>query len=73
MKNTSSFSNLLFVDNNDGSYMGHYVAEDIGTYQICASFDDKRLSPCPFEVNVYSSKLVLSQSIPEYCQIIFHF
>ncbi|XP_010105140.2 protein GAMETE EXPRESSED 2 [Morus notabilis] len=56
MKNTSSFSNLLFVDNNDGSYMGHYVAEDIGTYQICASFDDKRLSPCPFEVNVYSSE-----------------
>lgn len=62
MKNTSGFSNWKFVDNNDGSYTSHYVAEDIGTYQICASFDDKLLSPFPFEVNVYSSKLPLSES-----------
>lgn len=57
VKNTSGFSSWMFSDNNDGSYTGHYMAKDIGTYQLCASFDAKRFSPCPFEVNVYSSKL----------------
>ena len=57
MKNTSGFSSWVFLDNNDGSYTGHYTAKDIGTYQICASFDGKHFYPCPFEVNVYSSKL----------------
>ncbi|PON88358.1 1,4-alpha-glucan-branching enzyme [Trema orientale] len=56
MKNTSGFSSSMFLDNNDGSYTGHYTAKDTGTYQICASFDGKRFSPCPFEVNVYSSE-----------------
>lgn len=54
--NSSGFSNSLFVDNNDGSYTAHYLAKEVGTYEICASFDGKRISPCPFGVNVYSSE-----------------
>lgn len=54
--NSSGFSNSLFVDNNDGSYTVHYLAKEVGTYEMCASFDGKRISPCPFVVNVYSSK-----------------
>jgi hypothetical protein len=55
--NNSDFSSWTFVDNNDGSYTVHYLAKDVGTYQMCASFDAKQLSPCPFGVNVYTSKL----------------
>ncbi|XP_062175751.1 protein GAMETE EXPRESSED 2-like isoform X3 [Alnus glutinosa] len=54
--NNSGFSSWTFVDNNDGSYTVHYLAKDVGTYQMCASFDGKQLSPCPFEVNVYTSE-----------------
>ncbi|XP_004298140.1 PREDICTED: protein GAMETE EXPRESSED 2-like [Fragaria vesca subsp. vesca] len=54
--NSSGFSSSLFVDNNDGSYTVHYMAKDVGTYEICASFDGKRISSCPFGVNVYNSE-----------------
>ncbi|XP_024922274.2 protein GAMETE EXPRESSED 2 isoform X2 [Ziziphus jujuba] len=54
--NASGFSSGMFLDNNDGSYTGHYLAEGIGTYQMCASFDSSRLPPCPFGVNVYSGE-----------------
>ncbi|KAL5849425.1 hypothetical protein ACOSQ3_007486 [Xanthoceras sorbifolium] len=54
--NRSSFSSWMFVDNNDGSYSGHYLAMEVGTYEICVSFDSTHFSPCPFVVNVYSSK-----------------
>ena len=54
--NRSGFSNGMFVDNNDGSYTCQYLAEDVGTYEICVSFDGKHFAPCPFEVNVYSGK-----------------
>ncbi|XP_062104334.1 protein GAMETE EXPRESSED 2 [Humulus lupulus] len=56
MKNASGFLSWKFLDNNNGSYTGHYTAKDIGNYQICASFDGKSFDPCPFEVNVYSSE-----------------
>ncbi|XP_057957884.1 protein GAMETE EXPRESSED 2 [Malania oleifera] len=54
--NTSAFSSWMFMDNNDGSYISHYVPKEVGTYNICASFDDKHFSPCPLGVNVYSSE-----------------
>lgn len=54
--NSSGFSSGMFVDNNDGSYTDHYLAHNIGTYEMCASFDSKRLSPCPFGVNVYGGR-----------------
>ncbi|CAH9065424.1 unnamed protein product [Cuscuta europaea] len=54
--NRSGFSTSSFVDNNDGSYTGSYVAMDIGSYDICASFDGYRFLPCPFAVTVYPSE-----------------
>ncbi|XP_059632750.1 protein GAMETE EXPRESSED 2 [Cornus florida] len=54
--NRSGFSILMFVENKDGLYTGFYLAKDVGTYEICASFAGKRFLPCPFGVNVYSSE-----------------
>ncbi|GAB2295199.1 hypothetical protein Dimus_029374 [Dionaea muscipula] len=54
--NNSGFVSWMFVDNNDGSYMGHYLVKDVGTYELCASFDGYRFLPCPFGVNAYSSE-----------------
>ena len=54
--NKTGFSSWMFTDNNDGSYTGHYLAMEVGTYQMCVSFEGKQLSPCPFEINVYGSK-----------------
>ncbi|KAF8392567.1 hypothetical protein HHK36_022912 [Tetracentron sinense] len=54
--NQSGFLSWMFVDNKDGSYIGYYLAKDVGTYEICVSFDGKHLPPCPFGVNVYSSE-----------------
>ncbi|MCL7043189.1 hypothetical protein MKW94_012348 [Papaver nudicaule] len=45
-----------FEDKLNGSYVGHYMAKDIGSYEICVAFEDKHLSPCPFWVFVYSSE-----------------
>lgn len=56
--NKTGFSSWMFVDNNDGSYTGHYLAMEVGTYEMCVSFDREHFSPCPFEINVYGSKLV---------------
>ncbi|XP_038723252.1 protein GAMETE EXPRESSED 2 isoform X1 [Tripterygium wilfordii] len=54
--NRSGFSSWMFVDNNNGSYTGCYLANDVGTYEMCVSFDGERLNPCPFGVNVYSGE-----------------
>lgn len=54
--NTSSFTTWEFVDNNDGTYTGSYLAMEVGTYRMCVSFDKEHIQPCPFDVNVYSSK-----------------
>lgn len=54
--NNSGFSIGMFVDNNDGTYTVNYLAKDVGTYEMCASFDGNRFLPCPFGVNIYSSK-----------------
>ncbi|XP_020533056.1 protein GAMETE EXPRESSED 2 isoform X1 [Jatropha curcas] len=54
--NRSVFSTGMFVDNNDGLYTCRYVAKDVGTYEMCVSFDGKRFTPCPFGANVYSSE-----------------
>ncbi|KAH8502369.1 hypothetical protein H0E87_013897 [Populus deltoides] len=51
--NKSGFSSGMFVDNDNGTYCIRYVVKDGGTYEMCVSFDGKRLSPCPFGVNVY--------------------
>ncbi|CDY60426.1 BnaCnng36290D [Brassica napus] len=53
--NTSSFTTWNFVDNTDGTYIGSYLAMDVGTFRMCVTFDDKHIQPCPFDVNVYSS------------------
>ncbi|CAA0817518.1 Protein GAMETE EXPRESSED 2 [Striga hermonthica] len=45
-----------FTDNNDGSYRAKYLVHDIGTYEICASYNVQRFAPCPFGVNVYHSE-----------------
>ncbi|GMH08294.1 hypothetical protein Nepgr_010134 [Nepenthes gracilis] len=54
--NDSGFKTWTFVDNNDGSYIGHYLLKDVGSYELCASFDGHRFLPCPFGVNAYSSE-----------------
>lgn len=56
--NTSSVTTWEFVDNNDGTYTGSYLSMEVGTYQMCVSVDNKHIQPCPFEVNVYSSKFI---------------
>lgn len=55
-KNNSGFLNWAFVNNSDGSYSGHYVAMEVGTYELCVSVDRTLFNSCPFVVNVYSSK-----------------
>ncbi|XP_022760596.1 protein GAMETE EXPRESSED 2 [Durio zibethinus] len=54
--NLTGFSNWMFVDNNDGSYTGHYLAMEVGTYEMCVSFEGKHFLPCPFGINVYGSE-----------------
>ncbi|XXG51751.1 hypothetical protein AAC387_Pa03g0252 [Persea americana] len=51
--NNQSFLRWTFVDNNNGSYVGQYQARDLGRYNVCVTFEDKHLSPCPFEIDVY--------------------
>ncbi|XP_031396254.1 protein GAMETE EXPRESSED 2 isoform X2 [Punica granatum] len=55
-KNNSDFLNWAFVNNSDGSYSGHYVAMDVGTYELCVSFDGNPFKSCPSIVNAYSSE-----------------
>ncbi|GER52166.1 gamete expressed 2 [Striga asiatica] len=45
-----------FTDNKDGSYSAKYLVHDIGTYEICASYNVERFAPCPLGVNVYHSE-----------------
>ncbi|XP_012828126.1 PREDICTED: LOW QUALITY PROTEIN: protein GAMETE EXPRESSED 2 [Erythranthe guttata] len=54
--NKSDFSTWIFSDNKDGSYSGPYLAKDVGTYEICASYNGERFLPCPFGVNVYNNE-----------------
>ncbi|XP_026453766.1 protein GAMETE EXPRESSED 2-like isoform X1 [Papaver somniferum] len=54
--NSSGLLFWTFEDEMNGSYVGHYAAKDIGSYEICVSFEDKHLPPCPFWVYVYSSE-----------------
>ncbi|KAK4737674.1 hypothetical protein R3W88_001371 [Solanum pinnatisectum] len=54
--NSSGSSIWTFSDNKNGTYSGNYLAKDVGTYELCASFDGMRLMPCPFGVNVYTSE-----------------
>ncbi|XP_043812261.1 protein GAMETE EXPRESSED 2 isoform X11 [Manihot esculenta] len=54
--NRSGFSTEMFVDNNDGSYTCQYMAKDVGTNEMCVSFDGLHLMPCPFGVNVYGGE-----------------
>ncbi|XP_073117984.1 protein GAMETE EXPRESSED 2 isoform X2 [Elaeis guineensis] len=51
--NSSSFMKWAFTDNEDGSYIGYYLARDLGAYNICISFEDKNLPPCPFVIHVH--------------------
>ncbi|EPS57905.1 hypothetical protein M569_16912, partial [Genlisea aurea] len=49
----SVVSSSSFSDNHDGSYTATYAAEEVGTYEVCASYGGHGFSPCPFGVNVY--------------------
>ncbi|KAL8546414.1 hypothetical protein ACS0TY_006225 [Phlomoides rotata] len=53
--NKSASSIGMFSDNKDGSYSVEYEVNDIGTYEICASYNGERFLPCPFGVNVHDS------------------
>ncbi|GLU08406.1 hypothetical protein SLE2022_253210 [Rubroshorea leprosula] len=54
--NRSGFTTWMFENNNDGSYTGHYLAMEVGTYELCVSLDGKHILPCPFGINVYGSE-----------------
>ncbi|KAK4425879.1 protein GAMETE EXPRESSED 2 [Sesamum alatum] len=54
--NKSASLTWMFSDDNDGTYSGSYLAKDVGTYEICASYNEERFLPCPFGVNVYNSE-----------------
>nr|CAB3457099.1 unnamed protein product [Digitaria exilis] len=49
---TTTFVAKEFFDNRNGSYTARYVARNLASYGICVLFEEKQLSPCPFEVNV---------------------
>ncbi|GFQ03406.1 protein gamete expressed 2 [Phtheirospermum japonicum] len=54
--NKSASKTWMFSDNEDGSYSANYLVQDIGTYEICASFNGEHFVPCPFGVNVYNNE-----------------
>ncbi|KAF3794261.1 GAMETE EXPRESSED 2 protein [Nymphaea thermarum] len=54
-KHSSSFTSGLFEDYENGSYVGYYVANQTGNYEVCALYQDQKLDPCPFEVQAYDS------------------
>ena len=54
--NKSAFSTWDFADNNNGLYTVKYLANDIGTYEMCASYKGERFVLCPFGVHVYNCK-----------------
>ncbi|KAJ0960858.1 hypothetical protein J5N97_001263 [Dioscorea zingiberensis] len=51
--NISDFLTWPFVDNEDGTYTGYYLAKDLGVYNISILFDEIFLSPSPLEINLY--------------------
>ncbi|KAG0458934.1 hypothetical protein HPP92_022062 [Vanilla planifolia] len=55
-KNNSHFMRTDFLENKDGLYVGYYTPRDLGNYNICISFAEKFLDPCPIEFHVYESK-----------------
>ncbi|KAK9726330.1 hypothetical protein RND81_05G206500 [Saponaria officinalis] len=54
--NHTEFITWMFADNNDGFYTGQYQVNDVGAFELCASFDGNNFLPCPFGVYVYSSE-----------------
>ncbi|KAL5701321.1 hypothetical protein ACHQM5_026668 [Ranunculus cassubicifolius] len=54
--NSSGVLNWTFVAANDGLYIGHYLINDIGAYEICVLCDGKHMPPCPFWVYVYGGE-----------------
>ncbi|XP_031479988.1 protein GAMETE EXPRESSED 2 [Nymphaea colorata] len=54
-KLSSSFTSGLFEDYENGSYVGYYVANQTGNYEVCILYQDQKLDPCPFEVQAYDS------------------
>lgn len=61
--NKSAFSTWDFSDNDDGSYTAKYLANDVGTYEICASYKGEHFLPCPFGVHVYGSKFISDHNV----------
>ncbi|XP_066379640.1 protein GAMETE EXPRESSED 2-like isoform X2 [Miscanthus floridulus] len=53
---TTSFVAKEFVDNGDGSYTARYMARGLGSYGICVLYEDKQLTPCPFDVTVLADE-----------------
>lgn len=61
--NKSAYSIWDFSDNNDGSYTVKYLANDVGTYEMCAAYNGERFMPCPFGVYVFNSKFVFDHNV----------
>ncbi|KAI3939585.1 hypothetical protein MKX01_038540 [Papaver californicum] len=56
--NSKSFFSSIFTDTSSPSCVTTTTPPPppLGSYEICVSFGDKHLSPCPFWVFVYSSE-----------------
>lgn len=54
--NRSGFTTWMFEDNHDGSYTGHYLTMEVGTFEMCVWLDGKHILPCPFGINVYGTE-----------------
>ncbi|XP_057772111.1 protein GAMETE EXPRESSED 2 isoform X2 [Salvia miltiorrhiza] len=52
--NKSASTTWDFADSNNGLYTIKYLANDVGTYEMCASYNGQRFVPCPFGVHVYN-------------------
>lgn len=66
-KNDSTFTTYPFTE-TDGLYHGYYVVREVGVYNVCVLFEDKALSPCPFEIQVHEGKQPLpTHKSSNYC------
>ncbi|XP_020585534.1 protein GAMETE EXPRESSED 2-like isoform X5 [Phalaenopsis equestris] len=54
--NNTSLLKTTFIESKDGLYIGYYLPTSPGSFNICVSFEDKILSPCPVKFHVHESK-----------------
>ncbi|XP_020592213.1 protein GAMETE EXPRESSED 2-like isoform X2 [Phalaenopsis equestris] len=54
--NNTSLLKTTFIESKDGLYIGYYLPTSPGSFNICVSFEEKILSPCPVKFHVHESK-----------------